>query len=367
MSSPTKSKQADVSIVDRPWSIQRPELDAPERIHFLQNGALLLVVTDDRRREWSARTRRVAIGLAATSGARILFYDRSAESRLVNAYASGPLTADSEWSGGERMLDPEELYLLGRAYLANDVEKAAAAGVRAWGWLPRSTGRRGIAEAVRRFGVDLIVVPAELRASLREPAGRRWPWQAKPLETPILVASADGSLREWQLAAELSRVEFAARQFGFLVVRGRFSDFEVRLEFDEACPEATKVEARIATASLTTGLGIRDRDLRGPSFFDVERYPYMRFGSTRVTRDGTSYRILGELEIKDRRREVELIGEFRGVAAERGYRRATMSAHAALDRRDWDLTGGPKIADSVSLSIDAVAVRASRPRLDPET
>ena len=352
-------------VVTRSPTQERFPADVSERTLALVRSSLILVVTDDGRAPAYSRTRRAAIELARTTGGRILFYDRSAESRFVDPYASGPFTSDNDGSHGERMLEPAELRALGRGYLAEDVIEARAAGVAAWAWLPRRTGARAIGEAVERFGCDLIVVPAELGRSVV--IDRRWlrgPRSA--VSVPLLVSSPDGSLQEWQLATEASRVGFEARQLGFLRVRGSFSEFDVRLALDEAQPEATRVDARIVAASLTTGLAVRDRALRSRSYFDVERHPYITFVSSAVSRSGSMYRIVGDLTIKGRRRQVELRGESGGIVDARGYRRATMHLTAEVDRHDWDLSGGFAIADRAAVTIDAVAVRASSgPDADP--
>ncbi len=342
-----------------------PQLADPQPGDFsdgalsLAHGSLILVVTDDGSSPSVARARRSAVELARSTGGRILFYDRSAESRFVDPYASGPVTSDNDGPDGRRMLDSADLRRLGRDYLAVDVTEARASGVPAWAWLPRRTGPRAIAEAVDRFGCDLVIVPAAIgRVAVVE---RPWPG-ARPrsrVRVPLLVAGPDGSVREWQLATEASRIEFAVRQFGFLTARGRFSEFEVALAFDEANTAATSVRARIAAASLRTGLGLRDAALRGASFFDVVRHPEITFVSSAVSRAGTSYTVTGDLTIKGRTRSVELHGEFRGIVDAGGHRRATMRLISDLDRRDWNLDGGLLVADTVALTIDAVAIRAS--------
>lgn len=333
--------------------------DFSEGALSLARGSLILVVTDDGSSPSIARARRSAVELARSTGGRILFYDRSAESSFVDPYASGPFTSDNEGPDGRRMLDPAELRTLGRDYLAADVADARSSGVAAWAWLPRRTGPRAIAEAVERFGCDLIVVPAEIgRAAVVD---RPWPG-ARPRSTvhvPLLVAGPDGSVREWQVATEASRIEFAVRQFGVLTVHGWFSEFEVALVFDEDDPEATSVRARIAAASLSTGLGLRDRALRGASFFDVAHHPEITFVSSAVSRSGTSYTVRGDLSIKGRTRSVDLAGDFRGIVDAGGHRRATMRLTAEVNRRDWNLTGGLLVGDTATLTIDAVAVKAS--------
>jgi polyisoprenoid-binding protein YceI len=212
---------------------------------------------------------------------------------------------------------------------------------------------------VARFDCGLVVVPAELgrRTIIHRP--RPWSRPRSVVGIPVLVSGPDGSLRDWQFATELAGLEFEVRQLGFLRVRGRFSEFDVDLTFDEAAPEETRVRARIAASSLSTGLGLRDRALRSASFFDVANHPFITFTSSTVARSGGSYSVTGELTIKERSRSVELRGAFDGVMDAGGHRRATMRLATQVDRREWDLVGGFMVANPVQLTILAVAIRAS--------
>jgi polyisoprenoid-binding protein YceI len=55
---------------------------------------------------------------------------------------------------------------------------------------------------------------------------------------------------------------------------GTFRHWSItRAHIDEAHPERSEVDVEVDLASLDTGIGERDRHLRGESFLDVERYP----------------------------------------------------------------------------------------------
>src|SRR5258707_11079624 len=60
-------------------------------------------------------------------------------------------------------------------------------------------------------------------------------------------------------------------------VRGRFSDFEGTISFDEAHPERSSVNFTIQGASIDTSQPDRDQHLRSADFFHVERYPTITF------------------------------------------------------------------------------------------
>src|SRR4029077_9828577 len=65
----------------------------------------------------------------------------------------------------------------------------------------------------------------------------------------------------------------------FSKVPGKFDDFQGKIQFDEANPENSSVEVKIKTASVDTGVAMRDKDLRSTNFFDVEKFPEITFTS----------------------------------------------------------------------------------------
>ena len=73
-------------------------------------------------------------------------------------------------------------------------------------------------------------------------------------------------------------------------VRGSFNDFEGSGYFDASNPEKSHVELTIKAASIDTRNPDRDAHLRGNDFFDMEKYPEIRFVSTSVELDGPAIR-----------------------------------------------------------------------------
>ena len=154
-------------------------------------AGLLLAATDDGQEGAYARTWRAAVALAARAGARVLLYDRSAESYLVDPYPY------ADFMSGERLLSRQDVTSLGRHYLARQIDEAAAAGVEAVAWLPRRPGPEQMAEAAARFGAGLAVLPAELEtpALLDRVRGNTLERFRAALGMPIVLVTPDGTLR----------------------------------------------------------------------------------------------------------------------------------------------------------------------------
>src|SRR3984893_17356313 len=82
----------------------------------------------------------------------------------------------------------------------------------------------------------------------------------------------------------------------FSNVTGKFDDFTGTIQFDETNPEQSAVEVNIKTASIDTGVKMRDDDLRSPNFFDAKKYPEITFKSKSVKSTGkNTFDVTGDL------------------------------------------------------------------------
>lgn len=81
-------------------------------------------------------------------------------------------------------------------------------------------------------------------------------------------------------------------------MKGRFSGVAGELVFDEADVTNSRVVATLEAASINTGDPDRDAHLTSPDFLDVEHFPTLSFGSSRITqREAGSLDVQGELTI----------------------------------------------------------------------
>jgi polyisoprenoid-binding protein YceI len=173
---------------------------------------------------------------------------------------------------------------------------------------------------------------------------------------------------KWNIDLSHSGINFAIRHMVVAKVRGRFAKFSGTLSLDDDDLTRSVVDVTIDASSIDTGTPQRDAHLRSPDFFDVEKYPELRFRSTRIERLGDDrYRVAGELTIRDTTREVVLDVEDGGRAKDPwGNERVGFVAKAALDRKDFGLkwnqaleTGGVLVGDRVDIELDVQGVKAT--------
>ncbi len=177
------------------------------------------------------------------------------------------------------------------------------------------------------------------------------------------------------LDAAHANVEFSIKHMLITTIRGRFTELEVDVDFDETAPERSSVDARIRTASITTNQERRDAHLRSADFLDAEAFPEMRFTSTKIRKlDDRAFTIDGDLTIRDQTHPVVLDAELLGtVTGMHGERVTAVSARTKISRKDWSLTwnvalesGGWLVGDEIGVHIEfelVAPVVAPKPEL----
>jgi polyisoprenoid-binding protein YceI len=171
----------------------------------------------------------------------------------------------------------------------------------------------------------------------------------------------------WNIDATHSTIGFSIRHMVFSKVRGRFLKYTGAIQLDDDLAKSW-VEVTIDAASIDTGTAQRDTHLRSADFFDAERFPELRFRSTRVDDlGGDRLRVTGDLTIRDVAREVVLDVEPAGRGMDPwGNERIGFVAKTSLDRKDFGLkwnqvleAGGVLVGDRVDLELDIQAVNTA--------
>jgi polyisoprenoid-binding protein YceI len=148
----------------------------------------------------------------------------------------------------------------------------------------------------------------------------------------------------WTIDPAHSSIEFRIEE-DIRTIKGRFIEFEGAIEGGEE-PSARGV---IRTASLETDEPRRNEHLKSPDFFEVERFPEIRFVSTGIERveDGALV-INGDLTIKDTTLQIPLRARLRGPQPD-AYGRERIAIDST-GRLEW----GPT---AVLLTVDVTATR----------
>lgn len=191
----------------------------------------------------------------------------------------------------------------------------------------------------------------------------------------LIAGSASSSVEaaRWQVDHAHSSVGFEVDHLAFSTVAGRFNQFSGTFETDDKTGALVKVSGDVVADSINTDEPKRDKHLRSPDFFDVQKFPKLSFVADALKAPkGGSESGKARLTIRDVTKDVTFNFKNRGTAKDPwGNMKAAWEATAEINRKDFGLkwnkaieTGGLLVGENVKIIVriqgDAVQ-EASKP------
>lgn len=181
---------------------------------------------------------------------------------------------------------------------------------------------------------------------------------------PALLAQAQAAT--YKIDEAHSAVTFKVAHMAISKVNGRFDKFSGTIDYTPGDQKTWKTEAVIEAASINTGVEARDKHLRGPDFFDVEKFPALTFKSVKVTGyKNMKGKLHGELTLHGVTRPVVLDVEGMGPVKDPwGKERVAATAKTTINRKDFGLgwnqvleTGGLLVGEKIEITLEIEAVK----------
>src|SRR4026209_1902726 len=148
---------------------------------------------------------------------------------------------------------------------------------------------------------------------------------------------------------------------GLSQVKGKFTDFAITLNNDEKDITKSSVSVVIKATSVDTGIEGRDRHLRNPDFFDVEKFPEITFKSERIEKKGKQFIAHGPLTMHGVTKEIALPFNVTGTFKNPANKKISMgySAKMVLNRRDFGINYSRQdnptfVGDNITVEIELV-------------
>ena len=182
----------------------------------------------------------------------------------------------------------------------------------------------------------------------------------------LAALAAPAGAATYKIDPAHSSVTFTVAHMAISKVHGRFDKFSGTLDYTPGETKTWKTEAVIETASINTSAADRDNHLRGPDFFNAEKFPAMTFKSVRVSGvKGMKGKVHGELTLMGVTRPVALEVEVSGPATDPwGNERLGAVATAVINRKDFGLawnkvleTGGLLVGEKVNITLELEFVK----------
>ena len=153
-----------------------------------------------------------------------------------------------------------------------------------------------------------------------------------------------------------TQILFFADHLGFSKSQGEFLDFNGSFTFDPSNPTASSAEVTISTSSIDMDNQKWNDHMKNKDFFDVEKFPTMKFNSTKV--ESVTDRVMnvhGKLTILGHTEPVILnvIHNKSGKHPFSGKYTAGFSATTSVKRSLFGMNYGlPTLADDIEIRLE---------------
>jgi polyisoprenoid-binding protein YceI len=160
------------------------------------------------------------------------------------------------------------------------------------------------------------------------------------------LASLTGS---WILDPSKTMIRFQTSIVRVIKVNGTFRALEGRASV--AANGTLNGSVVIDAESIDTKIAKRDTHLRGPDFFDIEKYPRMVFTVTSGhLASAGQFELIGDLEIHGQTRALTLRADVSNTGGSLRF-----SSEVDIDRRDWGMSHAARLRSTTKIHVEITA------------
>jgi polyisoprenoid-binding protein YceI len=176
----------------------------------------------------------------------------------------------------------------------------------------------------------------------------------------ILAGPATVRADSYRIDPVHSMILFKIGHFGVGNIYGRFDSFSGNVTFDQNDPSKDAADIQIRTDSVDTNAPDRDKNIKGPDFFNTAQFPTATFkGKSFEKIDDKTYEITGEFTLRGVTKPLSLKTTLIGTGpGPKGETRTGAEATTTLKRSDFDVKAFlPAVSDEVDLIIAVEAIK----------
>lgn len=172
----------------------------------------------------------------------------------------------------------------------------------------------------------------------------------------LLVGFANAA--NYDIDVTHSSTNFKIKHLSVSNVTGSFDKFSGIVDIENGIPK--KIDTIINVDSINTSNTARDNHLKQADFFDIAKFPEMKFVMTEFKKDGDNEgKIIGNLTIKNVTKPVTLNYEFGGQSKnQKGIQIVGFSLEGKIKRSDFSFapdTSTLTLGDEIKINIEVEA------------
>lgn len=182
----------------------------------------------------------------------------------------------------------------------------------------------------------------------------------------VMLSFSLSIAEEFKVDKSHSQVMFVVKHMMISNVSGTFSDYSAQVDYDTADKKFLKLVGEVDTTTVNTGIEKRDDHLRSGDFFEVTKFPKMKFVMSEYIKESDEKgKMVGTLTIRDVSKKVTFDVEIGGVVNDPwGNLRLGTSMETKVNRKDFGLSwnkalesGGLVVGDTVKIKIDLELIK----------
>lgn len=181
----------------------------------------------------------------------------------------------------------------------------------------------------------------------------------------LVASSAFAAPLSYNADLSHSEIGFKVKHMVISTTSGQFDKFDGKIIWDAEDVKNSKMDVTLQVASVNTNDEKRDKHLKADDFFDVAKYPTIKFVSDKVEKDGKNFVVTGKLTIKDVTKEIKIpFTASQEIQDPWGMKRMGLEGEFTINRKDYNINfgavmdnGGLMVSEEVKLEISVEAVR----------
>lgn len=179
------------------------------------------------------------------------------------------------------------------------------------------------------------------------------------------VFSSFAQTTTWMLDASHTNIKFNVQHMVITEVTGFFKKFEGKVISKDDNFENAQIEFTADASSIFTDNEKRDGHLQGDDFFNAAKFPKITFMGKSFKKIGDkTYKLVGDLTMRDVTKQVEFIVTYGGIASAWGQTKAGFKLRGKINRYDYGLkwnslteAGGMTVGDIVEVDCNIELVK----------